>query len=264
MSASRRADYKKSGVVVRNAPARSSVGSNRKMTVAVPGVTRTGGAYARAVMSRYGQEGKYLDVKVNADAYANTFTQAGLTVPWKVLSSDAVCTLTQISQGTSAHQRIGNKIRPYQIRFRGYINFISTHPIFARVLLVEDRQANGTLPAMTDMLVAGSDGHYLNAFYNMDNIARFRFLKDKIVKMDSLSSQILAADQAIGHVYVQPFKMSHKIKGNPLMEYSSTTGATAEVRSINYLMVIISNESSSTANASRPTLTGHARFYFKE
>jgi len=269
MSSSRRADYKKSGPGVRKPIARAPVGSQSQArrvsaSIAVPGVTRTGGAYARALMSRYGQEGKYLDMKIHVGANINGFSQDGRLLQYQTLGGVDMSTMCQVAQGTSANQRIGNKIRPYQIRMRGYLNFHSNHPCFCRVLLVEDRQANGALPSLSDMLVAGTDNHYVNAFYNMDNIARFRFLKDKIVKFDNMASQILSGDDVVSKVYIQPFKMSHKIKGGSMMEYSSNTGAIAEIRSVNYFIVVISSESSNTDAAQKPTITGHVRFYFKE
>lgn len=103
----------------------------------------------------------------------------GIIVKWTNLSGTDMTSLTQVAQGTAVNQRIGNKIRPYQIRFRGAIDMVSTHPAYYRIMLVQDNQANGALPQLTDLLTMNASNQAINAFYNMDNVARFKFLKDK-------------------------------------------------------------------------------------
>lgn len=265
MSSSRRSDYKKSGAVTRKAPQRAPVGSNRKMLV-VPGVTRTGGAYERALLARYGGEGKFVDFTVNQTTPTNAakFLNTGIIIKWTNLAGTNMTSLTQVAQGTSVSQRIGNKIRPYQIRLRGSVDMWSTHPCYFRILLVQDNQANGALPQMTDLFNMNTSNQAINAFYNMDNVARFKFLKDKTFQFTPLATQITSADQSIAQRYRMPIKLNHKLKGNPTMEYSGTTGEITEVRSINYFFVIISSRPSGTIVSADPEVEGHVRFYYKE
>ena len=262
MSLGRRPDYKKSGAVSRKKPIREPVGSKRSLVI--PGVTRTGGAYERSMMARYGGEGKYIDFTVQEAANASKFKNTGLIPLWNNLSGTLQSTMVQIPQGTSANQRIGNKIRPYQIRFRGSVDMFSTFPSYFRILLVQDNQANGALPAFTDMFTMNASNQAINAFYNMDNVARFKFLKDKTFQFTPLATQILAADDNVGQLYRMPIKMNHKLKGNPVMEINNSTGDLTGIRSINYFIVVISSQPSGTAIASCPSIEGHMRFYFKE
>lgn len=262
MSAVRRADYKKSGAVARKKPVREPVGSKRSLVV--PGVTRTGGAYERAMLARYGGEGKYIDLTVEEAANASKFKNTGLIVKWNNLAGTLQTTMCQVPQGTSANQRIGNKIRPYQIRFRGSVDIFSTFPSYFRILLVQDNQANGALPAFTDMFTMNASNQAINAFYNMDNVARFKFLKDKTFQFTPLATQILDVNQTIGQLYRMPVKLNHKLKGNPVMEINNVTGELSGIRSINYFIVVISSQPTGTAIASCPSIEGHMRFYFKE
>lgn len=241
---------------------REPVGSKRSLVI--PGVTRTGGAYERALLARFGGEGKYVDYTVTTTANAGRAKNTGIIPTYTALTGGPTTLhMTKVVQGTSANQRIGNKIRPYQIRFRGDITYSSAHPAYYRVLLVQDNQANGALPDFPTMFTMNASNQAINAFYNMDNIARFKFLKDKTFRCPSQATTDVAAD-AIGRIIRFPFKMNHKLKGNPVMEYSGNTGDIAEVRSINYFIVFITSIDVGEAIANCPQIDGHMRFYFKE
>lgn len=230
----------------------------------IPGVTRTGGAYERALLSRFGGEGKYVDYTVSTGSNAARAKNTGVIPTYTALTGGLTTLhMCKVVQGTSANQRIGNKIRPYQIRFRGDISYNSALPTYYRVLLVQDNQANGSLPDFLTMFTMNTSSQAINAFYNMDNIARFKFLKDKTFRCPSQA--VIAEDaSAVGRVITFPFKMNHKLKGNPVMEYSGVTGDIAEVRSTNYFIVFISSAASGDAIGSCPQIDGHMRFYFKE
>lgn len=238
-----------------------------RRSMVVPGVTRIGGAYERSLMARYGGETKYIDIVVNntnPNTNAARFRNTGLIVTFASLTGTLQTSMTQIPQGTSANTRIGGKIRPYQIRFRGSLEQNSGQPAYYRILLVQDNQANGALPSFTEMFKMNNSGRAIDAFYNMDNVARFKFLKDKIVDFRPLVTQMRASGDTTTQTYQQAFKLNHKLKGNPVMEYSGITGEITEVRSINYLLVAISSVDAGAISAIDPAISGHVRFYFKE
>jgi len=229
-------------------------------SIVVPGITRTGGEYARAMMARYGQETKYLDCTVDSASSGNVVPPTGLRVLWKNFAGTS-SDITHVGQGASASQRIGNKIRPYQLRFKMRIAMTTISNMMLRIVLVEDKQCNGSYPGVGDVFALSGTLHGFDAFYNMNNVQRFRILKDKVF---SPKNFLPPSDPAgIGYTVEYFFKMNAKLKPGTQMEYSGSSGAIAEVRSVNYYVFCFSNVAV-TPTTLYPMVYGHSRLYFKE
>jgi len=132
----------------------------------VPGVTRTAGAYRRSMPKNNGEK-KWLDTPFNIGSASSGGA---------ILTNNLI-----IQQGTGESQRIGTKITLTDLMVRWAISNdnAGTGQMVSgniRVVFLIDKQANGALPAWTDIFQDAN----LYTFRNLDNIDRFEILKDKI------------------------------------------------------------------------------------
>lgn len=209
----------------------------------VPGMTRTTMKYVRSTPGSG-------EVKFNDSAIdAQTITTAGLNVSFNGVV-DGVSVLL-IPQGTTDNTRIGNKIVLQNIRLRGTLripaNDVSGDRV--RMILYRDMQTNGAAAAVTDLLATAA----IDSYYNMDNIGRFKIIKDKFIDLNPGSGTDLAGSGNL--LYLKGFKMNHKAMCH--INYSSTTGAITELRTDNYALLVISE-------IGLATIQGALRVTFKE
>ncbi len=192
------------------------------------GKDRTGGYYGRYGTRRIGSnaEKKFHDV---TDA-ANSFTTAG-----------AVISLNLIPQGTTELTRVGRKAWIKSISLRLHIQIspqASTQlPVGTecRIIIVQDTQCNGALPAVLDFLETAGQLSYRK----LANQTRFRVLKDWIWVLDSPGG---AGDGSAANDWsgVQRLKRWYK-KCNIPLEFDNTAGAITEIMSNNVFLLAIAN-----------------------
>jgi len=113
---------------------------------------------------------------------------------WKYIETDAmnltadttpVLTLVNgVTMGTSAANRVGQSItmRSLQLRLVNAATPATGTDQIHRLLLVLDRQANGTAPTLPDILYPGGT---LFTMRNLDNRKRFKILWDKTIVLDA-------------------------------------------------------------------------------
>lgn len=213
-------------------------------------------------------ETKYNDCAINDLPISNMGSIIGLTALSPTPANHVNpygSSLNLISQGTGKNQRIGNKLDLYQIRAKGQLVLVSNAKVddLVRILLVRDKQANGSTPAISDILEQSSNsagtGLTINSYRNMDNIDRFDVLKDKTYKLQQSATITDNSGTTTGgfQLYV-PFKLSHKLRTHQEICYSSTTGSIGEIKSTNYMLVFISTEANATA------VNGTTRVYWKD
>lgn len=221
----------------------------------VPGVTRTAGAYRRSNPQNT-EETHYNDTTC-----VTTSTAAGVLANWTCVSPSAAApanpntaSLVAIAQSTTKNTRIGNKLHLYAIRIKGQITLpTAAFGDVLRLILVQDTQANGASATANQVLEGnGAAGvATVNDFFNMDNIDRFKILKDKYFNMNG---NIGVANTSQTPV-VKEFKMNHKCRAR--IDYSSTAGAITELKSNNFFLIVISENGLSIVGAT-------ARVYWKE
>lgn len=211
------------------------------------GYLRTAGFYKQFT----GSERKYFDTNI---------IDASISSSGEVLTS-----LNLVPQGTTPVTRIGQKITIKSI----HMHFLftrnggddqtaaeATDCAKIRVLVYIDKQANGAAPAVTDILDTATGG--FQAFNNLANRQRFLILKDKNL---TLGVRACAAGSTSGFFVpdsVQTWNW-HKKCSIPV-EFSSTTGAITEIRSMNIGMLFISSDSTNVT----PTAIGVTRVRFTD
>lgn len=186
-----------------------------------PGTVRTVGAYRRANPKNKGVEKKWLDLATNSTAD---------------LTGGIFGSFTGIAQNTTDNGRIGNKIciknlNGKVIVYQDDMTTTSYGQGIMRVIIFIDKQANGAVPLVTDIL---ETANWLS-FRNMDQVDRFVILKDKVCPASLITSN--TTHTSTGAKF---FKFQKKFF-NLDIHYSSTTGAITEVRSNNLGVLFITN-----------------------
>ena len=92
-----------------------------------------------------------------------------------------------ISIGADINQRVGRKItiRSLEMHYSITADPDADQPAICRVMVIFDRQANGSQPAATDILTTSS----INAPKNLNNRERFQILKDDLVSVMRLTEK---------------------------------------------------------------------------
>ncbi len=191
----------------------------------VPGRDRVGGYYGRYSVGGRG-ELKFHDVDLDDAVIAGG---GGVT--------DSI---NKIAQGVTESQRIGRKctIKSINWKYRIAIPEIDAAASAevadgVRVIMYIDKQCNGATAAVTDLLETAS----VHSFRNLANSGRFVFLLDKLYVMNYTT---LASDGAgvVSSAEVTREYSFYK-KCNLPIEFNSTTGVIAEIRSNNIGVLLI-------------------------
>jgi len=134
--------------------------------------------------TRMPKEWKYFDSIANVGA-----TGHQIVLPFKVTGTFSTA-LNTPNQGTDFYNRIGNRIMMRSLQIFGKIertgsNATAVGEDLGRILVVYDRQSNGALPVLSDVILSvDSSGGGLStaeSFINQYNRDRFTVLSDETV-----------------------------------------------------------------------------------
>ncbi len=187
---------------------------------------RRAGYYGR--FAPHGGELKFHDVSIQDAVIAST---GAVTV-----------SLNLIQGGSTESLRIGRKCTIQSIHWRYRITLpeqdaVATPAVSEsfRLIVFKDKQANGTMPAVLDLLETAN----MQSFRNLANEGRFVFLCDKVL---SLNYNTLASDGAGVVSQGQTIKdyVWNKKVSVPI-EFNGNTGAIGEIRSNNFGALFFSN-----------------------
>ncbi len=166
------------------------------------------------------------------------------------LTNSAVSTTGQLfsvilmAQGDTSNLRQGDQVKLVHIRYDAtYKIHASATQSNLRIIIFVDKQANGALPTVANLLtdVTASDG--IVSGYNPDNKYRFRVLYDKVVQLDQAGKQ--------------SGRRSFRKKLNLRIRYGTNAGDITDLNSTNLLFLILSDEATNT-----PTTTQFIRTLF--
>ena len=196
----------------------------RALPPSLRGFARISGAYSKRFNAGPHSELKFHDAEIDTpiDFTAEVTGDTG---------GGANPSLCNIPQGTSDEQRIGRSCIVKSIQARlSFLAVPAASANFSGVVyayLVQDTQANGALPAVTDVFT-GTD--LSKAMINVDNSQRFRILKKWVCDFGATAGATTAYNNQSKHI--EWYKRCHI----PL-DFSSTTGATTEIRSNNLVLI---------------------------
>jgi len=104
-----------------------------------------------------------------------------------VSNASSIGVINYIRAGSSFCNRIGRKVEMTSVRVSGYFQAIQTAeaPQLARIMLVYDRQTNGAVPALADIIQstdqAAANSTTILSGMNLNNRDRFTILMDKVL-----------------------------------------------------------------------------------
>ncbi len=176
----------------------------------------------------YTGETKFHDVEVNDAVIAGggTIQNAG--------------SINLIAQGVTESTRVGRKCVISAINWRWQVKLPAATAAAStvdevRLIMYQDKQANGATATTTDILEAVT----VHGFRNLSNVNRFKILYDERMTLKaggaapSGAALVFSEDMKIGAFYK---------KCNIPLEFSATTGAITEIRSNNIGILALSDE----------------------
>lgn len=154
----------------------------------------------------------------------------------------SVLDIGTVAQGDDRENRQGDEIRIKSVfgRFLVYFTGASTSQTdFYRIMVLFDKQANGALPAATDVV----ENNNIMAYRSMGKSTRFHVLFDKMGSLDAYNRTAI-------HEFYKP-------KLNQLVQYTGTSGAITDISKGSLILLVWSNQISSG-----PTVNSNIRFKF--
>jgi len=149
--------------------------------------------------------------------------------------------MVEIQQGTDAFQRIGDQIVVTSLMVRGCVKTPiasvadDTYNNCVSVYLIQDRQANGEIPVVSDFLVVSGSTDPSTSMRNLANRSRFKVLAKR---------QMILVGGTNANTYY--FEISYK---RPIkVTYSGSTGTYDSVKTNQIWLVLVDNLNSTTAD----------------
>lgn len=188
-----------------------------------PGVAKNVKTYVKKCMDRIVEDKRYLNSNSINTVVGGAIVDFGL---WG------------IQQGVGLAQRTGNYIRLKEFQIRFSVNNDPTNIIRqrVRVLIVQDNQCNGALPAVLDVLA----NNVPTSVYQYNNVigcggSRFKILKDWTY--DFKLMPISTTSAGVSRTVSWKFK-----KGLPAIQYDASAGAIGDLVSKNIFMLVIGDD----------------------
>lgn len=164
--------------------------------------------------------------------------------------------LNGVVQGTDVSERIGTKITVVSIHLRYMVNWGDTDDALdstVRVILLLDSQCNGAVPTSNTIL----EQEHPRSFNNIEHSMRYRVLKDEIIDAPLGSVYENATPAVVRHI-PRTGREWHQKVNTPIM-FSGPGGVVADVRSNNFVLMVLSDQ---TVNGT--SVSGWARIRYTD
>ncbi len=181
---------------------------------------------ARLTYRKPSREIKFHDLTITDAIVVNTGAIASVS-----------CNLIQ--QGTGEDERIGRKCTIKSIEWRFTLSLPEqTNLALAndslRIILYQDKQANGATAAVTDILEVAS----FLSFYNPVNQGRFRIFYDRTITLNATSG---GGNGTALDVFAKAYQGTFSKRCHIPLEFSTTGGVITALRSNNVGVLLISD-----------------------
>jgi len=190
----------------------------------------------RGTYSRSQVEKKYVDI-ASAQYAADT--------------TGTVTALNLCNEGTGVSQRVGRKICMKSVQVRGWITQeTAQQPCMVRIMLVWDKQVNGVIATIAEILSAATS----NSFMNLDNRERFVVIKDKHYTLGTRNSTsgTAVADKSVS----EPINIYKKLPEGSFTIFDGTGAGIADINTGALYLVTIG----SAADAGLAVLATRVRY----
>lgn len=153
-------------------------------------------------------------------------------------TTGSVTALNLIDEGTTESSRIGRRVQIKSVQLRGMVDPVdgSTSACFARVMLIWDKQVNGVIATIAQILSAATS----NSFMNLDNRERFVVLMDKPFAVGAFSNVATTAYAQSPTVHaVNEYK---QLPANSYTIYDGTGSGIGDINTGALYLVTIGNQ----------------------
>jgi len=161
-----------------------------------------------------------------------------------VNTTGSVTLLNGVATGDDFTERDGRKILLTALQLRGVIyrdtTAQSNNPDLVRVMVVEDLQANGAAPAVTDILKTAEP----TSFMNMNNRDRFKVHFDKQV---ALTMSAVVTTNTLGGATVNNIKFYKKL--NSSVTFQGTAATVASIATSAFYLVTVGLNAGATSDS---------------
>lgn len=159
-------------------------------------------------------------------------------------TTGTVSLLNGVGRGTDIDEREGREVnmRSVQLRYIVYTNTEAASDQWGRVILVYDRQSNGTAPAITDVLQTNS----ITAMRNLENRKRFKIFMDKTFVINASYQTAAALNTASNNHFFEEYyrKLSHPVTFN-----SGTAGTIADITTGSMYLITMGTAATGTTSS---------------
>lgn len=159
--------------------------------------------------------------------------------------------LNGVAQGDGDQTRDGNSIKMLYAQVHGQMTNLTASDRTVRIMVVQQRDTNGTAPVISDILADSASAYTPLSFFQRNTIHKFNVLYDKRISLTDVAS-----DKALRQFNINiPFNGDHSSKVR--FDNSGATIADISKNSV-YLIVTSDNVVASLP----PTLTMRSRVTF--
>lgn len=216
-----------------------------------------GGVFKKPRLARMGTQARMPMVRavpaarnVGARAEVKTVDLAAATY---TLNTTAVFTpINIIQEGPGFNQRVGRKVMLKSLHLTGYLsssgNVTTNTSEYTRILLVYDRQPNGAVPTLADVLqdvtFNGTTSTGAISGLNMNNSERFLIIRDSRFFSPSNGNAAALSDQVASNIdyTVNKCNLNEFCRLNNLQtHYQASAGAVTDISSGSLLLITFGN-----------------------
>jgi len=205
---------------------------------------RFGRKFGRGLAPR--RSGGFFGVRRNTLAAEKKFLDSYLNVASINTITPTFLLVNGVGAGTGFNERVGRKIKIKSIQLNGVVIVGTAVPARVRLMLVLDRQANGSTPSIGNILDNTTILVNSKAFMNLDNRARFSVIWDKKVTLDA----------------VMKTQVDYSVFKKKLIDvtYSGTTNGIGSISTNSIWFVAVSDQGVTNA----PTFVGGVRIRYTD
>lgn len=188
--------------------------------------------YNKYTAKKRTQEIKTLDMTFSGNYNVGIYTQDQLNNPVIMINTTGtIQNLACIQQGTAVSQRVGNKVALKSLRIRLALSILDqdySSTSECRLMIVYDRQPNGTYPTIANMLqLIKQDGSTSNgnevSSINVSQLDRYVVLMDKLISLPPYTTNNLSTTSMLGITQQSSYIIDEFIKLKRLETSFSTT-----------------------------------------
>jgi len=174
---------------------------------------------------------------------------------WPINTTAQISILNAVTIGSSMWNRVGRKVSMKSVYVQGFItasgNNATVSDQFARIMIVYDKQPNGALPSISDVLQDQTNGagdqHQTTPFsgLNLNNRDRFEVIADERLYLPGYTATTGVAGNVTATADKEHVEIFRKLKGREIhFKADSSPGVIGDISTGSLVMITYGNQAS--------------------